>query len=291
LRTDGSVFQILHRFDPGRPFAGANPQGALIFGRDGLLYGTTAGGSGEPGLGVPEDMQQWAIAYRLRTDGRRFEVLHAFHLDDREGVPTDGLTQASDGRLYGTCGISTGDVLETIFRMNANGSDFKILHVFRGSSPFYQSPGVIEGVPGKLFGVTLRGEDSHGTIFSLALDGSGFEVLHRFHGDDGAAPLARLTLERDDLANRTKRVLLGTTSAGGKFGEGEVFALRANGSHFTVLHDFAGYPRDGQRPLAPLTLGDDGNFYGTTQQGGWNACAPFEGCGTVFNLRDEDVTL
>jgi uncharacterized repeat protein (TIGR03803 family) len=36
----------------------------------------------------------------------------------------------------------------------------------------------------------------------------------------------------------------------------------------TVLHTFKGYPTDGYRPIGILVQGTDGNFYGTTYQGG-----------------------
>jgi uncharacterized repeat protein (TIGR03803 family) len=49
-------------------------------------------------------------------------------------------------------------------------------------------------------------------------------------------------------------------------------------SPLTVLHTFAGAPADGANPIGGLVLGADGNFYGTTAQGGAN------GNGTIFEL-------
>ncbi len=51
-----------------------------------------------------------------------------------------------------------------------------------------------------------------------------------------------------------------------------------------------GDPYDGASPGAPLTLGSDGMFYGTTSLGGTNAlCNDGNGdsltCGTVFQLK------
>ena len=43
-------------------------------------------------------------------------------------------------------------------------------------------------------------------------------------------------------------------------------ALPADAQPYTVLHAFA--ESDGQGPLAGLVQGSDGNFYGTTKQGG-----------------------
>jgi uncharacterized repeat protein (TIGR03803 family) len=53
---------------------------------------------------------------------------------------------------------------------------------------------------------------------------------------------------------------------------------------FTTLYQFTG-GRDGGVPLAPLTLDDEGNLYGTTFGGGDMRCIPNQGCGTVFKIN------
>ncbi|HEV2381634.1 MAG TPA: choice-of-anchor tandem repeat GloVer-containing protein [Terriglobia bacterium] len=52
---------------------------------------------------------------------------------------------------------------------------------------------------------------------------------------------------------------------------------------FTTLYSFQGYPKDGLQPYAGLTQGADGNFYGTTFQGGVSSNCEY-GCGTVFRI-------
>src|ERR1700674_3683287 len=49
---------------------------------------------------------------------------------------------------------------------------------------------------------------------------------------------------------------------------------------FKTLHSFDN--TDAAFPWATLVQGSDGNFYGTTQNGGNNACS--SGCGTVFKI-------
>jgi uncharacterized repeat protein (TIGR03803 family) len=71
------------------------------------------------------------------------------------------------------------------------------------------------------------------------------------------------------LAQGRDGQLYGTTSSGGAYnppdGDGVVFRLNTNGTE-TILHSFSG--ADGNAPEGGLTLGSDGNFYGTTARGG-----------------------
>src|ERR1022692_947487 len=66
-----------------------------------------------------------------------------------------------------------------------------------------------------------------------------------------------------------------TSAAGGVKSGGTVFRITPAGT-LTVLYDFFG--AQGQNPYGGLTLGTDGNFYGTTLQGGSS------NDGTVFRI-------
>jgi uncharacterized repeat protein (TIGR03803 family) len=70
----------------------------------------------------------------------------------------------------------------------------------------------------------------------------------------------------------------GTTSGGGENGgsAGTVFKISATGA-LTSLYSFTG-GKDGGYPSAALVQGSDGNFFGTTSEGGTN------GAGTVFKV-------
>jgi uncharacterized repeat protein (TIGR03803 family) len=73
--------------------------------------------------------------------------------------------------------------------------------------------------------------------------------------------------------------LYGTTNDGGSSGHGSVYKVTTDGI-LTVLYNFCSQPNclDGYYPFAPLVVGEDGNLYGTTQNGG-----P-DGIGTVFKI-------
>ena len=97
-----------------------------------------------------------------------------------------------------------------------------------------------------------------------------FNSLYSFHGfPNGANPTAGLVQGSDGG-------FYGTTSGGYPDGEGTVFKISTNGV-LTTLHLFTG-GNDGANPRAGVVQGRDGNFYGTTVNGGSN------GYGTVFKI-------
>ncbi len=63
---------------------------------------------------------------------------------------------------------------------------------------------------------------------------------------------------------------------------GTIFRISPSGT-YTTLYRFVGHSTDGTVPKAPLVQGSDGNFYGTTSQGGTGTTCP-GGCGTVFRI-------
>lgn len=92
--------------------------------------------------------------------------------------------------------------------------------------------------------------------------GPTYRVLHRFTGGtDGAVPGAGVILDP------TRKLLVGTTAAGGDYGAGTVFGLSPFSGQETVLYTFTG-GADGSEPWAGLIRDALGNLYGTTYHGG-----------------------
>lgn len=79
--------------------------------------------------------------------------------------------------------------------------------------------------------------------------------------------------------------LYSTSTAGGVAGNGTVFRVTPEGK-LNVMYDFCSQPSctDGTVPRGGLTLGYDGNFYGTTYGGGTSS-----GLGTVFRITPSKV--
>jgi len=136
---------------------------------------------------------------------------------------------------------------------------------------------MIKAKNGIFYGTTIGGEIDLGTVFSVSGDGA-LATLHSFHGADGDYPYGQL-VEADD-GN-----LYGTTIYGGPTSNGVAFRLTPQGV-FTILHNFGSSPLDGTHPWGGVVQGKDGNFYGTTFDGGSN------GVGTVYRMTPEgEVTI
>jgi len=87
-----------------------------------------------------------------------------------------------------------------------------------------------------------------------------YKVLHSFKaaGSDGAHPQAGLM--------NLDGTLYGTTSSGGRHGDGVIFRIATSGNE-GIVYDFRGEPRDGASPWSSLT-NVAGTLSGTTLRGG-----------------------
>ncbi len=107
---------------------------------------------------------------------------------------------------------------------------------------------------------------------TTASQGQTFTTLVSFGSTNGANPEAALVQGIDGN-------FYGTAGLGGANNEGTVFRITPNGT-LATLYSFCTQPNcaDGAAPTAALTLGNDGNFYGTTVSGGTS------NSGTVFKI-------
>lgn len=102
-----------------------------------------------------------------------------------------------------------------------------------------------------------------GAVSLSSLQAQTYTALHFFSQSDGTNSAYPALLAQGRDGN-----LYGTTTGGNNCcvtPYGAVFKMTPSGS-ITILHTFNG--TDGAVPLGGLTLGTDGNFYGTTQIGG-----------------------
>jgi uncharacterized repeat protein (TIGR03803 family) len=183
------------------------------------------------------------------------------------------------GRSPAWAGVVGGWLLAAalaVFTVQPAGA-ISILKGFQGDASDGQRPwGALVGDgAGNLYGTTpFGGSSGGGTVFTVKTGGSGFAILHSFTGgpSDGADPYASLVL--DGSGN-----LYGTTTYGGEFNAGTVFTIKADGTGFTVLHQFT--RSDGANPYASLIVDGAGHLYGTTTYGGASDD------GTVFTVKTD----
>ena len=194
--------------------------------------------------------------------------------------PVAGLVQGTDGNFYGTTEEDgLGGNAGTAFRISPSGNlttlwtfDLQLIpgaFDYDGRSP---KAGLVQGNDGYFYGTTYSGgtNNGSGTVFRISTSGS-LTMLHTFHETgnilDGSGPEAGVVQGNDGY-------FYGTTSGSGINANGTIYRVDSTGSSYTTLHSFTNNP-DGAVPKAGLVQGSDGNFYGTTSEGGLMAVAPF----------------
>ena len=267
---------------------GARPYAGLVQATNGDLYGVTAHG-GAYGFGDCF-VGNCGTIFKLTPSGT-LTTLYSFCaqsgcVDGSE--PFAALVQAADGTFYGTTAFGGANYNGTVFKLDP-GRTPTTIYTFcaqgvypdctDGAIPY---AGLVGGTNGEFYGTTFTGgANGSGTIFKIT-PGGALTTLYSFCAQrgcpDGTSPYAA-------LVQATNGDLYGTTSFGGdysiaEFGGGTVFKITPSGA-LTTLHTFCvqrGCP-DGAQPYGALVQADDGNFYGTTLNGGANGDH-----GTVFKV-------
>ena len=254
LAASGVTMSTLYSFTGGMD--GAIPNG-LMQAANGNFYGTTqAGGSNSSGT-----------VFQMTPTGA-VTTLDWFNTTGDSGfTPAAGLVQGPDGLLYGTTEMGGQQGFGTAFSTTTNGLLTNLLsfNLGDGAGP---SATMIVGADGGLYGTGYGGgTDGDGTVFRLTTNGA-ITTLASFNNTNGAGPAK--------LVQASGGLLYGTTFIGGANGNGAVFQLTTNGG-LTSLASF-NYTNGGSLPFDGLVQTPDGNFLGTTYEGG--AC----GYGAIFEI-------
>jgi len=280
--AQGWVFTPLYKFTGGSD--GASPQGAVVFGPDGALYGTTTFG----GSSCPSDNQYengCGTVFRLTPQPNRCgtvlcpwreTVLYRF-----AGGATDGALPLSQvafdraGNLYGTTFSGGAYTTNCYYGYNWCGTIFELTHsnggwtetvphIFTGGDDGANPiAGLTADAAGNFYGVAeANGAGGGGTLFELTPYGSGWaeNTLYSFVSNSGGGYFPRGTLIFDAAGN-----LYGTTLYGGQYPNegGTVFEMTPSGGgwDFTQLSSLPGFLQNG--PLGGVVRDSAGNLYGT----------------------------
>ena len=215
-----------------------------------------------------------------------FTSLHLFTGGTDGGTPISGLI-LSGNALYGAAYSGGNSGYGTVFKVNTDGTDFKVLELFNGlNNEAAPETGLL--LSGSiLYGASGGPGTTTGALFGVNTNGTDFTTLHiltelsgpSYTNSDGAFVFGALILSGNTL--------YGTATSGGSAGNGTVFAVNTDGTGFTTLHSFSvggtnssgGYTNsEGAYPLGVLILSGH-TLYGTANIGGSS------GYGTVFAIN------
>jgi uncharacterized repeat protein (TIGR03803 family) len=263
---------------------GAYPNGDLIVDAMGVYYGTTSLG----GIITADCPEGCGTVYKL-VNGEE-SVIYRFTGISDGAVPYDGLLQDAEGNLFGVTRVGGDSNMGTVFKVSPDGSK-TTLHSFAGGTDDGANPNgdLIADAEGNLYGTTYTGglgdcDGGCGTVFKVTPDGQE-SILHAFIGStgpDGKNPFGGLIA--DEEGN-----FYGTTYGGGgrvhcgPDGCGTLFKITPDGQ-LTLIHRFEGGYTSAGHPRDRLLRDTQGNFYGTTYNGG------IRRFGCVWKVSPDGVT-
>ena len=217
-----------------------------------------------------------------------FTTLHSF--DSTDGAnPGVVLIQATNGALYGTASSFGANGAGTVFKMTPGGTLTTVYNFCSESGCMdgvLPEAGLLQATSGDFYGTTNGGGLGYGTVFKITPGGT-LTTLYSFCSQsgcaDGANPFA-------GLVQGANGDFYGTARNGGANSGGTVFEITPSGT-LTTLYSFCsqGGCADGEFPDAGLVQAINGDFYGTTVQGGANPSSYAGGSGTVFKMTPSGI--
>ena len=262
-QASGTTLEILHRFrgdtDGQLPIAGIT----IV---NGAFYGATSN-----------------TIYELQQRGAGFteKVLHDLS-DTTDGSDVWNNLVYHDGSLFGVAIDGGPKSKGTFFKFGLGGSGFQRLFSFDGDPPDGGSPWG-PALIGDSFYVSDEGcySCAYANVvrFSPVKGGYKESLVHELSEVVGWDP-------QDSLAPSPSGRLFGTSTSGGgsrlcQGGCGSVFEAPSSGATPKRLHEFGTFGQ-GRFPEGSVWRDKKGDLFGTTAEGGSNACTG--GCGTVFEL-------
>jgi len=210
----------------------------------------------------------------ITASAQTFTTLVTF-IESEGQSPVGSLVQGFDGNLYGVTVFGGQHTAGTVFRITPGGTLTRLYsfcsktNCTDGRSP---EGGLVLAPDGNFYRITaVGGANGSGTVFKITPNGM-LTTLYNFCSKtncaDGLNPIG--------LVRGTEGNFYGTTLGGGaksstcqNVGCGTVFKITPSGT-LTTLHSFCSQTScaNGAIPCGELVQATNGNFYGTTRQGG-----------------------
>jgi len=265
--TSSGAFTPLYSFTNG--LDGSGPLG-LALGSDGLYGLAQAGGTDHAGT-----------VFKMAFGGG-LTALYSFTNGVDGSGPVGSLAMGNDGAFYGVANWGS-NYAGTVFKVTPQGACSLLTTLAAtipgslGNASGYsfnldgdEPTGLILGSDGNLYGtVTYGGGGGYGTIIEL-VSNSVIAPLFSFGFAAGEYPDAGVIQAPDGN-------FYGAAYYGGLANDGAIFKMDAAGNT-SLLYSFTN-GLDNEVPDSPLTIGSDGNLYGTT----------YSAFGTVFKLAFNGV--
>ncbi len=261
-------FATLFTFPGGG--SGSTPNGGLVLGSAGLLYGTTfSGGSANDGT-----------LFSLNPADSNFVTLYSFAGGTNGAAPVEKLTIGAEGILYGDTEYGGPADSGTVFSFALATQQLTTIYAFKGladgASP---GGGLLIDSNGNLDGnAELGGADNLGAIFQITPNTGTEKTLYSFTGKASGDDPAIIEF------NGTGMIVGDAKKGGGAANAGTLFTLNPTTKKLKTLYKFSG-GANGTGPSGELAFDASGNMYGTTLTGGAS------NVGTIFKYTPSSATL
>ena len=242
----------------------------------------------------------------------QYTILHTFNGANIAGVnPVSSLTLVGTN-LYGVNQFEgNANNLGELFKIDTNGSNFTVLHVFAGGSDGANPIGNLTLIGTTLYGMTQYGGGGNGggpsggsgTIFKMNTDGSAYNVIYRFSqmgngtdpnghptgGGGGQWPTGCLTVNGTKIYGMTPYGGLGLAVPGG--GSGVIFSLNTDGTGYAILHtfDYQNHPAGSLTLIGSVLYGINGSVFQMNTDG--SGYSVLGGGGSVGSLTFDGTNL
>ncbi len=237
INTDGTGESSIHAFSSLlRPEEGLQPTTTMTL-AEGTLYGLAEFGG----------IDNAGTLFKLNLDGSGFQTLYRFEERSLALNNIMGPTLAVSGSTVFGITHGSSNRSATLYRIDADGSDFQVLHTFTGNRGLGPTPGlhIVDSVLyGAVSAENTPGGYIQGSIYRINTDGTDFQAIRPLNGSASFLQLDGSTFYG-----------IASSAAGV-----DAFGMNIDGSDYQVLHHFT----SGDLPVSFVKSGS--TLYGVTSR-------------------------